>query len=98
MAAMQPFVVTFRFATHPIVRGECTLDAVLGGEIARRVESREEAILATPARVYRRGAPWILAHPPWRHRRLAPGARRRERPRGVPRRRARACRGRSRGA
>ena len=48
MAATQPFIVSFRFATHPILRGECTLDAVLGGEIARRVESREEAMLATP--------------------------------------------------
>ena len=48
MTAMRPFIVSFRFATHPIVRGECTLDAVLGGELARQVESREEAILATP--------------------------------------------------
>ena len=45
---MEPFVVTFRFATAPIVRGGCTLDAVLGGEIARRMESREEAIRRTP--------------------------------------------------
>ena len=45
---MEPFVVSFRFATPPILRGGCTLDAVLGGELARRVESLEEAIRATP--------------------------------------------------
>ena len=45
---METFVVTFRFATSPILQGGCTLDAVLGGEIARRVESREEAIRRTP--------------------------------------------------
>ena len=45
---MEPFVVTFRFATPPIVRGGCTLDAVLGGELARRVERLDEAIRATP--------------------------------------------------
>ena len=44
----QPFVVTFRFATMPIVAGACTLDAVLGGELARRVEPLEAAIRATP--------------------------------------------------
>ena len=32
---MQPFIVTFRFSTMPILQGACTLDAVLGGEIAR---------------------------------------------------------------
>ena len=32
---MQPFIVTFRFSTMPILHGACTLDAVLGGEIAR---------------------------------------------------------------
>ena len=45
---MQPFVVTFAFATMPIVNGACTLDAVLGGEIARGVASLDEAISATP--------------------------------------------------
>ena len=45
-----PFVVTFRFETAPIVQGECTLDAVLGGETARRTTSREEAIARTPLR------------------------------------------------
>ena len=48
MTEARPFVVTFRFETAPIVRGECTLDAVLGGEIARRVDSREQAIGRTP--------------------------------------------------
>ena len=48
MTESRPFVVTFRFETAPIVRGECTLDAVLGGEIARQVASREEAIRRTP--------------------------------------------------
>ena len=43
-----PFVVTFTFATLPIVNGACTLDAVLGGEIARGVARLEEAIGATP--------------------------------------------------
>ena len=45
---MHPFVVIFRFATMPIVNGACTLDAVLGGEIARGVASLDEAIGATP--------------------------------------------------
>ena len=46
---MQPFIVTFRFATMPVVRrGACTLDAVLGGEIARTVDDRDEAIRLTP--------------------------------------------------
>ena len=45
---MEPFVVSFRFATPPILRGGCTLDAVIGGELARCVESLEEAIRATP--------------------------------------------------
>ena len=45
---MEPFIVTFRFETAPILRGGCTLDAVLGGEIARRVQRREEAIRRTP--------------------------------------------------
>ena len=45
---MEPFIVTFRFETAPILRGGCTLDAVLGGEIARRVRRREEAIRRTP--------------------------------------------------
>ena len=48
MTEARPVVVTFRFETAPIVRGECTLDAVLGGEIARRVDSREQAIGRTP--------------------------------------------------
>ena len=43
-----PFVVTFAFATLPVLNGACTLDAVLGGEIARGVASLEEAIRATP--------------------------------------------------
>ena len=43
-----PFVVTFRFETMPIVNGACTLDAVLGGEIARGVADLDEAIGATP--------------------------------------------------
>ena len=43
-----PFIVTFRFDTPPILRGACTLDAVLGGELACRVENREEAIRRTP--------------------------------------------------
>ena len=47
---MQPFVVTFAFATMPIVTGACTLDAVLGGEIARTVASLDDAIRATPLR------------------------------------------------
>ena len=46
--SVQPFVVTFRFATMPIVHGACTLDAVLGGELARGVERLEDAIRATP--------------------------------------------------
>ena len=45
---MQPFIVTFRFATMPILRGACTLDAVLGGEIARGVGALETAIRMTP--------------------------------------------------
>lgn len=45
---MQPFIVTFRFATMPIIRGSCTLDAVLGGEIAHNVDDLEEAIRMTP--------------------------------------------------
>ena len=45
---MQPFVVTFRFATMPILHGACTLDAVLGGEIARGVDDLEDAIRMTP--------------------------------------------------
>ena len=45
---MQPFIVTFRFATMPILRGACTLDAVLGGEIARGVDDLETAIGMTP--------------------------------------------------
>ena len=45
---MEPFIVTFRFETAPILRGGCTLDAVLGGEIARRVQRVEEAIRTTP--------------------------------------------------
>ena len=45
---MQPFIVTFRFATLPILRGACTLDAVLGGEIARGVDALETAIRMTP--------------------------------------------------
>ena len=44
----QPFLVTFDFATMPIVNGACTLDAVLGGEIARGVARLDEAIRATP--------------------------------------------------
>ena len=48
MHGMQPFVVTFTFATMPIVNGACTLDAVLGGEIARGVARLDEAIRATP--------------------------------------------------
>ena len=47
-SSVQPFVVTFRFATMPIVHGACTLDAVLGGELARGVERLEDAIRATP--------------------------------------------------
>ena len=46
--ATQPFVVTFAFATAPVVNGACTLDAVLGSEIARRVAPLEAAIRATP--------------------------------------------------
>ena len=45
---MQPFVVTFDFATLPIVHGACTLDAVLGGELARGLARLDEAIRATP--------------------------------------------------
>ena len=45
---VQPFIVTFRFATMPILRGACTLDAVLGGEIARGVDDLETAIRMTP--------------------------------------------------
>ena len=45
---MQPFIVKFRFATMPILRGACTLDAVLGGEIARGVDALETAIRMTP--------------------------------------------------
>ena len=45
---MQPFVVTFRFSTMPILHGACTLDAVLGGEAARGVDDLEEAIRMTP--------------------------------------------------
>ena len=45
---MEPFIVTFRFETAPILRGGCTLDAVLGGEIARRVQRVEEAVRTTP--------------------------------------------------
>ena len=41
-------MVTFAFATAPIVRSACTLDAVLGGEIARGVACLEAAIRATP--------------------------------------------------
>ena len=48
MSDMQPFVVSFGFATMPIVNGPCTLDAVLGGEIARTVASLDEAIRSTP--------------------------------------------------
>ena len=44
----QPFVVIFGFATMPIVQGACTLDAVLGGEIARGVANLDEAIRLTP--------------------------------------------------
>ena len=45
---MAPFVVSFRFASPPILRGGCTLDAVLGGELACRLASVDEAIRATP--------------------------------------------------
>ena len=45
---MQPFIVTFRFSTMPILLGACTLDAVLGGEIARSVDDLVEAIGMTP--------------------------------------------------
>ena len=45
---MRPFVVAFRFATMPVLNGACTLDAVLGGEIARGVADLDEAIGATP--------------------------------------------------
>ena len=45
---MEPFIVTFRFETAPILRGACTLDAVLGGEIARRVHRVEDATRTTP--------------------------------------------------
>ena len=45
---MQPFIVTFRFSTMPILHGACTLDAVLGGEIARGVDDLAEAIRTTP--------------------------------------------------
>ena len=48
MTRTEPFLITFRFETPPILRGACTLDAVLGGEIARHVEIREEAIARTP--------------------------------------------------
>lgn len=48
MSDMQPFVVTFEFATMPIVHGPCTLDAVLCGEIARTGPSLDDAIRATP--------------------------------------------------
>ena len=48
MRDMQPFVVTFEFATMPIVNGPCTLDAVLCGEIARTVAPLDAAIRATP--------------------------------------------------
>ncbi len=48
MHDMQPFMVTFEFATMPIVHGPCTLDAVLCGEIARTVASLDAAIRATP--------------------------------------------------
>ena len=45
---MQPFIITLRFSTMPILHGACTLDAVLGGEIARGVDDLEEAIRKTP--------------------------------------------------
>ena len=45
---MRPFVVALRFATMPVLNGACTLDAVLGGEIARGVADLDEAIGATP--------------------------------------------------
>ena len=48
VSAMETFVVTFRFASPPILRGALTLDAVLGGELARDGGSLEEAIRATP--------------------------------------------------
>ena len=48
MTHHEPFIVTFRFDSPPILRGACTLDAVLGGELARRIENREEAIRRTP--------------------------------------------------
>ena len=48
VSATETFVVTFRFASPPILRGALTLDAVLGGELARGGGSLEEAIRATP--------------------------------------------------
>ena len=48
VSAMGTFVVTFRFASPPILRGALTLDAVLGGELARGGGSLAEAIGATP--------------------------------------------------
>ena len=45
---LQPFMVTFEFATMPIVNGPCTLDAVLCGEMARTVACLDAAIRATP--------------------------------------------------
>ena len=45
---MQPLIVTFRFSTMPILHGACTLDTVLGGEIARGVDDLAEAIRTTP--------------------------------------------------
>ena len=44
----QPFVVTFAFATMPVVNGACTLDAVLGGEIARGVAQPWRLLSARP--------------------------------------------------
>ena len=45
---MQPFTITFRFSTMPILHGACTLDAVLGGEIARSADDLQAAIRMTP--------------------------------------------------
>ena len=48
VSVMETFMVTFRFASPPILRGALTLDAVLGGELARGGGSLAEAIGATP--------------------------------------------------
>ena len=83
MHDMQPFVVTFEFATMPILNGPCTLDAVLCGEIARTVASLDAAVRATPLALTDGGLARLRAHRARRHRRDPHPGGRPERARGA---------------